>query len=71
MKNCLAILACFFAVGLILNLNLQVGFNGDEKSQITLRNVEALAGSESYGKLCEFLGSVDCPNSSIKVLYLE
>lgn len=71
MKNCLTILAVATAIAIASNFNLDLPFNREEESLITLTNIEALAKGEGVGKSCEFNGSVDCPHSGIKVLYVE
>lgn len=39
-------------------------------SGITLENIEALSNGEGSSVKCMFNGSVDCPISSTKVLYV-
>ncbi|MBE8722324.1 NVEALA domain-containing protein [Sphingobacterium pedocola] len=70
MKKYLTVLACCVAIGIALNVSLQ--FQSDSnKAGITLANNEALAQGENSGKICESFGSVDCPHSTIKVLYVQ
>ncbi len=57
--------------GIGLSVNIQYSNAGMNHVKVTLANVEALANDESPGLICTGLGSVDCPASSIKVLYIE
>ncbi|MBD1432863.1 hypothetical protein H8B06_08510 [Sphingobacterium sp. DN00404] len=70
MKKYLMLLTCCVAIGIAMNVSLQFRIDSD-KSEITLGNIEALAQGESGSGNCWFRASVDCPYSSIKVLYVE
>lgn len=70
MKKYLTVLTCCVAIGIAMNVSLQFRSDGN-KTEITLANIEALAQGEDSGKICESIGSVDCPRSHIKVLYVQ
>ncbi|HLT87005.1 MAG TPA: NVEALA domain-containing protein [Sphingobacterium sp.] len=70
MKKYLTILTCCASVGIAMNVSLQFQSDGN-KAEITLVNIEALAQGEDTSEKCWFQGSVDCPHSTIKVMYLQ
>lgn len=57
--------------GVALNLNLKASDSRMKTLELTLDNIEALANTEDSGVSCFFLGSLDCPSSTIKVQYLK
>ncbi len=54
-----------------LNLNLQNNSSNEKAWNITLENVEALASTEESNQSCYYYGSLDCPKSPVKVLYIK
>lgn len=70
MKKYLTVLTCCVAIGIAMNVSLQ--FQSDNnKPEITLANIEALANGEGTGTECPYTGCVDCPHGNVKVLYVE
>ena len=53
-----------------LNVNLQWKHAEQDKLGITMSNIEALASGENEGVFCTGPGSLDCPMSIVKVLYI-
>ena len=71
MKKVLTALVCCVAMGIAMNLQIQYQKLGFPFSTISMDNIEALAQSESVLPKCHSLGTVDCPQSSIKVMYVQ
>lgn len=70
MKKYFIILGICLAVGISLNVNLQWNHADVDKLGITMSNIEALASGENQGVFCTGSGSLDCPTSIVKVLYI-
>lgn len=65
-KKCVLVillLACF-----VLTINLQN--SQAEEVNVSIQNVEALTNSETISEACYGVGSLDCPYSKNKVLYI-
>lgn len=71
MKKYLSLIGVCIAGGIGLNINLQYSSAEGDESGVTLDNIEALAQTEGSGKQCLYLGSLDCPHFTIKVLYIQ
>ncbi|GGC22352.1 hypothetical protein GCM10011386_12870 [Parapedobacter defluvii] len=71
MKKYLTSIAIVASTSIGLNVNLK--FDGGKAGMmgVTLNNIEALASGEDSDTKCFLLGSVDCPHSAIKVLYIR
>ncbi|PRD56769.1 NVEALA domain-containing protein [Sphingobacterium gobiense] len=71
MKKYLTVLICCVAIGIGLNVQIKYIHDQPKKISIALTNIEALARGETGNGNCRFFGSVDCPYSGDKVLYVE
>jgi len=62
------------AIGLsaLIGFNVTIGIeNLNEESYVTLKNIEALADNgENFLYECLSFGSIECPNSPIKVKFV-
>lgn len=70
MKKYLIGLICCVTICIAMNVSLQLK-SDNNKAEITLANIEALAQGEAGSGNCWFYASVDCPYSGDKVLYVE
>lgn len=71
MKRFLILIGACLVISISQNVNLKTDFDEGNSISLTLTNIEVLANSEDPDKICKFIGSVDCPNSEIKVLYIH
>ncbi|MDD3323188.1 MAG: NVEALA domain-containing protein [Paludibacter sp.] len=55
----------------VTTLNVKVNNHSRQLSDITLQNIETLSYAESSEVRCYGTGSVDCPGSKVKVLYVS
>ncbi|MDD2612082.1 MAG: hypothetical protein PHR38_04770 [Bacteroidales bacterium] len=53
-------------VAIVISIHIK---QTEAQSNITIENIEALAGTEGDYVNCLYVGSVDCPKSKEKVLY--
>lgn len=71
MKKYLAVFVCCLALGMGLNVHLQIKSNQINPIGISLANIEALAQGEGNQTDCPYVGCIDCPHGNVKVLYVE
>jgi|GEM_PF-1890033 len=71
MKNCLSLIAIVLATVIGLNVNMKIDDWKTATMAVTLDNIEALASGEDSDTKCFLLGSIDCPHSSVKVMYIQ
>ena len=71
MRKILTMMTLCAIAGISLNVNLKSGSVSANINEVTLANVEALANEEDPTVICHHIGSLDCPNSRVKVLYTE
>ena len=71
MRKILTMMTLCAIAGISLNVNLKSGSVSANISEVTLANVEALARAEDPNVICYFGGSIDCPISRVKVLYVR
>lgn len=64
MSKITVILYVLFLCAIVFNASQVLS---QDISQLTMQNIEALSNTESNTFHCFGLGSVDCPNSRIKV----
>lgn len=69
MKKKIAVSIFLLLTCLTLTMNLQN--SKAEEQNVTMYNIEALANTESSLYICYGIGSLDCPNSNQKVLYIK
>jgi len=69
MKKKIAVSIFLLLTCLTLTITLQN--SQAEESNVTLFNIEALTNTENELYVCFGIGSLDCPNSMVKVLYIK
>lgn len=71
MKKILILMGVCTTAGISQSVNLKWDSAEQGKLDITFNNIEVLANTESPDRKCNYLGSVDCPNYPVKVLYIQ
>lgn len=69
MKKIIYLLSVLILVAISFNLTIVVN-HLNSVSYLTLQNIEALSYAETVNELCCGIGSLDCPNSQIKVKFV-
>jgi len=68
MKKSIYFLLAFVVFIIFFNINVKIHQNSFPA--ITLQNIEALSYGESSDVVCTGIGSVDCPITKIKVVFV-
>lgn len=66
MKKIIYLISVLILVAITFNLTIVIN-HLNSISYMTLQNIEALSYAETINKNCVGVGSLDCPNSNIKV----